>query len=34
VRDEQRFPSAEALKIQMERDVQEVEAILAGDSNE
>ena len=29
VRDEQRFPSAEELKIQMEKDVQEVEAILA-----
>jgi riboflavin kinase/FMN adenylyltransferase len=29
VRDEQRFPSPEELKIQMEKDVQEVEAILA-----
>jgi riboflavin kinase/FMN adenylyltransferase len=31
VRDEQEFPSAEELKIQMERDVRQVEAILAGD---
>ena len=31
VRDEQRFPSAEELKIQMGKDVQEVGAILAGD---
>jgi len=29
VRDEQRFPSAEELKVQMGKDVQEVEAILA-----
>jgi riboflavin kinase/FMN adenylyltransferase len=29
LRDEQRFPSPEELKIQMEKDVQEVEAILA-----
>jgi len=31
VRDEQRFPSAEELKIQMQKDVQEVEAILVKD---
>jgi riboflavin kinase/FMN adenylyltransferase len=31
VRDERRFPSAEELKIQMQRDVQEVEAILVKD---
>jgi riboflavin kinase/FMN adenylyltransferase len=31
VRDEQRFPSAEELKIQMEKDVQEVETILVKD---
>jgi len=31
VRDEQRFPSAEALRIQMGKDVQEVDAILAED---
>ena len=31
VRDEQRFPSVEELKTQMRKDVQEVQAILAGD---
>ena len=31
LRDERRFPSAEELKIQMERDIQEIQAILAGD---
>jgi len=32
LRDEQRFPSAEELKVQIEKDVREVEAILAKDS--
>ena len=31
VRDERRFSSADALIMQMERDVQEVDAILAKD---
>jgi riboflavin kinase/FMN adenylyltransferase len=31
LRDEQRFPSPEELKVQIEKDVQEVEAILAKD---
>jgi FAD synthase len=31
VRDEQRFPSAEELIIQMGKDVQQVDAILAKD---
>jgi FAD synthase len=31
LRDERRFPSAEELKIQMGRDIQEIQAILAGD---
>ena len=31
LRDEQRFPSSEELKIQIEKDVREVEAILAND---
>ncbi|HEU65746.1 MAG TPA: hypothetical protein ENN57_03660, partial [Chloroflexi bacterium] len=30
IRDEQRFPSAEELKIQIEKDVREIEAILKG----
>jgi riboflavin kinase/FMN adenylyltransferase len=31
LRDEQRFPSSEELKVQIEKDVREVEAILAKD---
>lgn len=31
LRDEQRFPSSEELKIQIERDVRKVEALLAKD---
>jgi FAD synthase len=32
LRNEQRFPSAEELIVQMRKDVQEVDAILAEDS--
>jgi riboflavin kinase/FMN adenylyltransferase len=32
LRDEQRFPSSEALRIQIEKDLREVEALLARDS--
>jgi riboflavin kinase/FMN adenylyltransferase len=31
IRDEQRFPSSEELKVQIEKDIREVEAILAND---